>query len=58
MLVTFPTGQILRCLPHLQPKSGFLENNFQLQKTTARALPGQLFFDISESTARAVDFGG
>ena len=45
MLVTFPTGQILYFLPHLQPKSAFLEKNFLLQKTTARA-------------ARAVDFRG
>ena len=54
MLVRFLTEQILYFLPQLQPKSTFLEKKSQLQKSTARALPGQLFFDISESTARAV----
>ena len=61
MLVRFLTEQILCFLPQLQPKSTFLEKKSQLQKSTAWALPGQLFFDISdisESTARAVDFGG
>ena len=54
MLVRFLTEQILYFLPQLQPKSTLSEKKSQFQKSTARALPGQLFFDISESTARAV----
>ena len=54
MLVRFLTEQILYFLPQLQPKSTFLEKKSRLQKSTARAV----VFDISESTARAVDFGG
>ena len=43
MLVRFLTEQILYFLPQLQPKSTFLEKKSRLQKSTARALPGQLF---------------